>query len=176
MHRIPHPPPARNPMMIKNLPDPCFTQPNPHPCDPQDPWAFRPTQPTELLANQRKHRARVATELWGSGFCGVRRLFLFAPVSPGQKFPGEFAVGGGSSAVGVIGDDRLAMAGGLADPDPAGDQGFVDAFTEVLENLLDHLLRQIGAHVVHGHDNAFDTESGVCPAVPQLLDQLRHDR
>ena len=53
------------------------------------------------------------------------------------------------------------MAGGLREPDVAGDDGGVDLAGEVVLHFLRHLQSQIGAAVEHGEQNALQLQPGI---------------
>ncbi len=86
-----------------------------------------------------------------------------------EEFLGEGAVGLGAGAGGVVIDDRFAEAGGFAEADAAGDDGFVDDFGEVFADLFNDLLGQVRAGE-HGHDDAAEGESGIGAAILDLPD------
>ena len=50
------------------------------------------------------------------------------------------------------------MAGGLAEGDVARDECFVDEVFKHAPDLVDHEPREVGASVVHGHEDAFDRD------------------
>ena len=53
------------------------------------------------------------------------------------------------------------MAGGFAEAYIALDDGVEDQFLEVAAHLVEHLVAQAEARVVHREQEAFDAESGV---------------
>src|SRR5215216_1879624 len=66
---------------------------------------------------------------------------------------GDVAVGDGATRLGVERDDRLAERRGFGQPHGARYHCPHDLVAEVVAHLLHHLIRQLGAGVVHhAHD------------------------
>ena len=58
-------------------------------------------------------------------------------------------------------ENGAAVAGGFAEADGAGDDGLENDFLEMVADFLDHGGVQVGAGVVHGHDETGEGEVGV---------------
>jgi hypothetical protein len=63
--------------------------------------------------------------------------------------------------MGIEKDNGLTEAGGLAETDCSRDNRLQDSVSEVLADFIHDLLRQIGAAVVHRHDDTGDFERGI---------------
>ncbi len=91
-----------------------------------------------------------------------------------DHFVGEFAVGDGAGAEGIVFEDGLAEAGGLAEADGAGDDRFEDEGGEMFADFLGDLAGEVGAHVVHSQENAADVEAIVDAGLFELLDHAEN--
>lgn len=78
-----------------------------------------------------------------------------------QNFSPQLRICLGSARSWVIKRDWKSMAGSFGESDIAGNGSAKEFFPEEFLEVLRDLLRQIGAVVVHGEENAFETEIGV---------------
>ncbi len=76
----------------------------------------------------------------------------------GEKLPGQFEVGFGSTGAGIVKGHGFAVTGRLGQPNVAWNYGVIEPFAEVLAESLCHLLGQIGAVIVHGEQNTFNRD------------------
>ena len=78
-----------------------------------------------------------------------------------QYLAGQVQVVDGSDAGGIVHDDRLAEAWGLAQSGVAVDDGVEDHVLEVHLHFFHNLLRQAQTGVEHGEQYAFDVQIGI---------------
>lgn len=90
---------------------------------------------------------------------------------PLDDFLREGAVGGGPEAVGLVFENRFAVAWGFAEANGAGNDGVEEVIGEVALDFCDDLSGQIVAHV-HGHQDATDAQVGVGATLIDLSDNV----
>lgn len=78
-----------------------------------------------------------------------------------QEFFREGEVGGGAGGDGRVAEDAHAVAGGFAEADIPGNNGFVDAFGKMAAHFIDNIFGEIGSHIVHGEEDAVEAQVGV---------------
>lgn len=98
-----------------------------------------------------------------------------ASVQSRQNFLGQYFIGRGASAVWIVGDDGLAVAGGLGQTGGAGDNRVEDQLLEVRPDLGHNLLREAGAAVEHCHHHAQQGQARVGTG-SNLVQQPREHR
>ncbi len=74
---------------------------------------------------------------------------------------GQLQVGFGAAGVGIVDDGGLSVAGRFGETDVARDRGLAHEVAEEAAKLGGNGLRQVGAVVEHGEDDAFDGETAV---------------
>src|SRR5512138_1777565 len=80
-----------------------------------------------------------------------------------QNLPREVEVSLRPSTADVVEDDRLAVAGRLAQPDVSRDHGAEHSPREVVADLPGHLLGQVDSTIVHREEDALDLQARVEP-------------
>ena len=85
---------------------------------------------------------------------------------------GELDIGLAAGAAIIVEQHRLTMRRRFGHPHIARDDGRIDLLAEHAPHVLDHLVRQASALVVHGEHHAVDLELGVEPH-PDLLDRAQ---
>src|SRR5262245_19344350 len=78
-----------------------------------------------------------------------------------DDFARERAIGFGTAGLGVVEDDRHAVARRFAEPDVARDDGAEDFLLEKIPDVARDLLTQVRALVEHREQDAVDVEPGV---------------
>ena len=66
-----------------------------------------------------------------------------------EEFLGQPAIGYGSDAVGIVLEDRAAVARGLGEADRPRDDGIIDDLLKVIANFLFNGGIQVGAAIKH---------------------------
>ncbi len=84
---------------------------------------------------------------------------------------GQAQVGFGAAGVGIIKDGGFAMAGRFGESDVAWDRGLAHEVAEEAAQLGGNGLREVGAFVEHGEDDAFDGE-GAIELDPDAVDRV----
>ena len=77
---------------------------------------------------------------------------------PPDKLAGERAISGCAGAPRVVLEYRLPKAWRFAQSDRSGNNSLVDAFAEMLPDLVHHLFAKVCSGVEHRHDDAADID------------------
>src|SRR5690606_4996318 len=85
-----------------------------------------------------------------------------------QELPPQMPVCDCSPAHGVEGLDGFAVRRSLGETDRAWNHGLVGDFSEIVTDLLGHILGQLGSAVIHGEDDTTDLQLRVETAGDQL--------
>src|ERR1700690_3208460 len=113
-----------------------------------------------------------------SFWCAEKRVVLFniSSSQPFQDFLRQQFIRGRAAAVFVVVNDRFPETRRFGEARAARNHGFKNPRSELVPNLIDDLVGELGAAVEHGHHDAEDVEARVDPRVPQLAEHAVHHR
>lgn len=89
-----------------------------------------------------------------------------------EEFISGFAVSDAGIARRVVLEDGFAMARSFSDTNGSWDDRFVKLRGEVVGDFFNDLAREVGAAVIHRHEDAFETYLWVRTSFSNLLDDL----
>ena len=89
-----------------------------------------------------------------------------------EEFIGQGEICLRAGTAGIVLEDRATVAGRFADADGTRDHRAVDLFREVIADFLDDLAVEIGAGVIHGHDDALQPDVRVGAGFADLPDDM----
>ena len=92
-----------------------------------------------------------------------------------EEFLGQFAVGEGSAAVGIMLENRLSVARGLGKTDGARDDGFVNDILKVAAHFFFDGGIQVRAAVEHREQEARNRQLGIRAARADAIGHLHKE-